>query len=77
MSELRKLIRAWADGKDCWFAIRDMLLDLGFHKVAYRHADCDQSIGHRKACNLFAVVAFQHDDGNMLRRLGELEDMLF
>lgn len=43
--ELRRLIIAWGEGEDCWFAIRDMLLDLGFVAEA-EHGQCNPQRCH-------------------------------
>lgn len=56
MDELKRLLLAWANGEDCWFAIHDVLCDLGHSDVAYGHAQCNKSMMSRRSCDLTIVV---------------------
>ena len=48
LASLHYLIIAWGNGEDCYFAINDALLELGFWRVAEKHKYCDGGL-----CDLY------------------------
>lgn len=55
VEDLKSLIRAWAKGEDCYFAIRDQLLEMGFPYTAEKHKECDKW-DRKEVCDLSYLV---------------------
>jgi len=73
MDELKRLLLAWANGEDCWFAIHDVLCDLGCSDVAEMHQRCDD--GGRKICDLYFLASGRQARFNA-RQFTSLEEYL-
>lgn len=62
MEELYRLLDAWGtNDENCWFAIRDKLLEMGHDKVIPHHESCDHSQFTKIGCWLYEFgVAKRH-----------------
>lgn len=59
MTELERLLEAWALGEDCWFAINDLLLDMGKPNEAEWHRLVHASLRNRvkrESCSLVMAL---------------------